>query len=410
MKRWAAVCAAAVLLLVLSGCETAPGVQGTQSFDLRSIDPPAAAGALAPNLTIVGGNVAATWLEPVAFEDGRAGHRLRFALHHGNRWADPVTVAEGDQFFANWADIPSAVEMGSGDLLAHWLAKTAPDTYAYSIFLARSQDGGASWESIGRLNSDETATEHGFARFVVEGLGARAFWLDGRAMADGGPMALRTAWIGDAIGPEQVLDDRTCECCATDAAVVDGRAVVVYRDRSEEEIRDVAWVRASNEEWTAPAIVSVDGWRIEGCPVNGPALAGHEERAVAAWFAGARDRPSVQLAFSENGGSSFAPSFVVDDAGPIGRVDVVFDHAGTAWVTWLASDNGEAEVRLQGFDEQGVATEALTVARTSPARASGFPRLAVLGNNLYIAWVDVREEEPQRLRVREVSTDALSRG
>jgi len=292
---------AAVLLSGTACTSPSPeGLPAAPSSVARQVDPPAEAEALAPNLAVVDDSVAATWLEPTGGEQ-RSGHRLRFSLLAGEAWSDPVTIAEGGDFFANWADLPAVVEMGNGDLLAHWLAKTADDTYAYSIFLARSSDGGASWRTVGKLNADDTATEHGFVSWVGEGNGARAFWLDGRGMAEGKPMALRTAHIGEVIGPEEVLDERTCECCSIGAARTDAGAVLVYRDRSSEEIRDIARVRRRGDGWSTTELVHADGWRIDGCPVNGPEIAAREEQAVVAWFTGASSGPNpgpaVKLAF-----------------------------------------------------------------------------------------------------------------
>jgi len=375
-----------------------------------SLDPPAAVGSLGPNLAIAGGELVASWIEPVS-----EGHRLRFSRLSGDRWSTPVTISEGDDFFANWADFPEVVDLGEGALMAHWLAKTAADTYAYSIFLARSDDGGASWQPFGRLNDDDTPTEHGFVSFVREQGAARAFWLDGRATVEGGPMSLRTALVGSQVGPAEVLDRRICDCCSTDAAVTAAGPVVVYRDRSKEEIRDISLVRRTREGWASPEPVSADGWRIEGCPVNGPEIAVDGERATVAWFTAGGDRPTVRLAFSVDSAATFAPPLLVAGDDSMGRVDVVLDDDGSAWVSWLSlaedpsGDASEgkaggagARVRLRRFGPEGPLGEDQTVAVTAAGRSSGVPRLERLGDVLYLAWVEVREGS-SRIRLRRFS-------
>jgi hypothetical protein len=403
------------LALLIAACtgpvqEDARGPLGTSWL---SLDPPAQPSALAPNLAVVDGSVAATWLEPVAAGDGsegdRTGHRLRFSRLSGQSWSPPITVAEGDDFFANWADLPAVVEMGNGDLLAHWLAKTAEDTYAYSIFLARSDDGGSSWRALGQLNADTTPTEHGFVSWVSEGEGARAFWLDGRAMEDGGPMALRTAHVGDVIGPEELLDEQTCECCSTDATVTEAGPVVVFRDRSKEEIRDVWRVSRRGDGWSAPEIVHADGWQIAGCPVNGPSIAARDEQAVVGWYSGAETETStgstVKLAFSGDGAESFEEPLVLDVGRLLGRVDVALDDRGDAWVVWIRQQDdpaaGEtAEIRLQRVPQGEQVGQATLVATTSASRASGFPRLATLDGFVYVGWIDLSDGEPSRIRLQ----------
>lgn len=380
-----------------------------------AIDPPAVAGAFAPNLAVVEGELAATWLEPAELSTTQSitdsetteGHRLRFSRLGTEGWSEPITVAEGEDFFANWADFPAAIEAGEGTLYAHWLEKTAEDTYAYSIFLARSADGGESWVALGKLNSDSTPTEHGFVAFVPEEEGARAFWLDGRGMVDGGPMALRTAAIGvesdGGIGSEEVLDERICECCSTDAAVGAGGPIVVYRDRSEAEVRDIGVIRTTDAGWSEPALVANDDWEIAGCPVNGPEIDADGERVAVAWFTSAGDRPRVQIAFSEDSGAAFGDPVVVDDGSVLGRVDVVVAEAGGAWVSWVSQVGDHAEIKVQQVSSAGPTGEPRVVAETSAARASGFPRLDRLGERLFMAWVEVDEDRSaSRVRIQEL--------
>ncbi len=375
----------------------------------RPLDPPAAADAFAPDLAIAGGALVATWLERVEGPDeGPRRHRVRFARLVGDAWSAPATVAEGDDFFANWADFPSVVEGGDGALYAHWLAKTGDETYAYSIFLARSGDGGASWEPLGTLNDDATPTEHGFVSYLPEAAGVRAFWLDGRGMVEGKPMTLRTAAItGAGPGPAEILDDRVCECCSTDAAATARGPAVVYRDRSAGEIRDVSVVRRSPDGWTSPTPVYDDGWKIPGCPVNGPEIDAAGELAAVAWFTAPDEAPQVRLAFSEDAGASFGPVVPIDAEGPMGRVDVVLDVNGDALVSWLATDGEGGEVRIRRVGRDGSVGSPVAAGATAASRAAGFPRLARLGDRLYLAWTEIAGEAPSRVRLLELATGAV---
>ena len=59
-----------------------------------------------------------------------------------------------------------------------------------------------------------------------------------------------------ALAPEVPLDTRICDCCQTSVARTSDGPVIVYRDRSPEEIRDIYIVRRVGRTWTAPAAVS----------------------------------------------------------------------------------------------------------------------------------------------------------
>lgn len=406
---------------LLAGCDREPPVPV-----VHEIPSPAGAGALGPNLALTSQGVFLSWLEPEVVPNEEPRHALRVAeLEQGSApaWSVPATVTSGAAFFANWADFPAVTDLAGG-LLAHWLERIGEDDYAYGVRLARSLDHGATWQPLGFLHDDRSPAEHGFVSFVPlrEGAGGvQAFWLDGRDMAGGGPMTLRTVRVpADAGGfsastlgeleaapASTVLDDRVCECCQTDAALAAGGPVVVYRDRSDDEVRDIWIVRATGAGWSEPRRVAEDGWRIPGCPVNGPAVAASGQRVVVAWFTGAGDRPTVKVASSADGGASFGDALVLDGEAPLGRVDVAI--AGeTSWVTWLARSPEGAAVRLAALGLGRGGSPALqgppaTLAATGGARSSGFPRtLALDGGRLLVAWVDT--EDGQRVRTASVDT------
>jgi hypothetical protein len=163
---------ALVILAALAACARDRPPEAGAGGALAAADPPAAPGALAPNLAADGEGALLSWLEPVgAGEAGAAEHRLRVARFDGERWGEARTVRAGAGFFANWADTPSVVVEADGRWLAHWLEKLGAETYAYGVRLAWSADGGASWSEPVRLHDDASATEHGFVS-LVSGAGA----------------------------------------------------------------------------------------------------------------------------------------------------------------------------------------------------------------------------------------------
>ncbi|HEX5726198.1 MAG TPA: hypothetical protein VFX98_12075, partial [Longimicrobiaceae bacterium] len=234
-----------------------------------------------------------------------------------------------------------------------------------------------------------------------------AVWLDGRRYApapDGGEptkeMMLLSALLGPdgTVGLEHRLDERICDCCQTGLALTARGPVVVYRDRTAGEIRDVSIVRRVDGAWTAPAPVHADGWRIEACPVNGPAVAAEGERVAVAWFTGARDTAKVNVAFSDDAGASFSAPVRVDGGAPAGRVDVELAAGGGALVSWLERIGGDtAEVRVRHVAAGGAPGEPRTVARSGAARASGFPRMVRAGGRVVFAWTV--PGEPTRVEV-----------
>lgn len=378
---------------------------------VETLDSPAPEGSYAPELTRAGDGVILSWLEEVEPESERTA-RLRWARLGPRGWGAVGEVPVGAQLFANWADRPAVVETAPGELVAHWLQMVGDGTYAYGVAMAHSSDAGASWQEAGWLHEDRSLQEHGFVSWALGSGELWAVWLDGRAMGDGGPMQLRALALDPASptgeGPDaagEVLDERVCECCDTDAALGPAGPVVVYRDRSENEVRDVGVVRRTAAGWSEPALIHDDGWVIHGCPVNGPAIAADGERLAVAWFTlGADQVPRVRLAASNDGGRTFAPPVTLaegEDAGnPLGRIDLVFGPAGNAWVSWLVQRSDDrAEIVLASVDPAGQPGPARVVTETTPSRAAGVPRLERAGDRLVVAWVEAPPDGGSR-RVR----------
>ncbi len=392
----------------------APAAAAAPLADLRPVVSPAAAGSAEPHLTVApDGRVWLSWLERRA----RGGHALRGARLEGTRWSRPFTIAEGDSFFANWADFPTLLPRGGDHLTAHYLWKTAEETYAYDVRLVQSTDGGRTWSPPVVPHRDGTPTEHGFVSLIPSPGGTRVVWLDGRnAVRDSAghtlhgeegaaEMTLRTAVLGadGSLADETLLDARVCDCCQTAAVATGQGALVAFRDRSPEEIRDIALVRLADGRWMDPYPLHADGWKIAGCPVNGPALAAEGDHVAAAWYSGAGDTSRVLAAFSSDGGRTFGTPVRVDGGDPLGRVHVALLTGGDALVAWLEVREKEALCQVRRVGRQGAVGPAMTVARTAAARASGFPRLVRSGHRVVLAWTEAVKPSRVRTAVARVS-------
>lgn len=380
--RWIA-CALAALAL---GCGAGEGAPVPAEFS-------AAPGSAQPNLARApDGAAVLTWLEP---EVGRR-HALRVAVRTAGRWSEPRTIVASDSFFVNWADFPSLVALRDGSWIVHWLARVPGGVYAYHVRLAVSRDRGATWSDPITAHADDSPQEHGFVAMVPwDDSTAAVVWLDGRAMRLAGPaeeaegdmtLRSRTVTSGGRLGPETLLDARTCECCQTALARTASGLVAAYRDRSPEEIRDIAVVRLVGGQWTAPKAVAQDGWHYPGCPVNGPALSAAGDTLAIAWYTAAGDAPRVFAAFSPDGGATWGAPRRVDDGHPLGRVDVELLGDGSALVTWLESGQGRAEVRARRVPSEGRRPRSWRVTESAEQRSSGFPRQLRVGDEVLFAW------------------------
>jgi hypothetical protein len=186
-----------------------------------------------------------------------------------------------------------------------------------------------------------------------------------------------------------IVDRDACSCCSTDIAETARGPIAVYRDREPDEIRDISIVRHVNGRWTSPAPVHRDGWVINGCPTNGPAIAAAGTTVAVAWFTAANDQPRVNVAFSADAGATFSSPVRVDDGNPVGWPDVVMMEDGRVVVSWLERGAaGKGWLRVREVSPTGRQT-AHTIATASSGRTTGIPMMARLpGGDLLLAWRD----------------------
>ncbi len=383
------------------------GKEESVTFAFQSIPTPCKEGG-EPNLFVTkSGDVYLSWVEFL----NDTTDALMFSKLENGQWGKATEIARGNDWFVNWADFPSLIlyENDGASLAAHWLQKSTFGTYDYDVHVSQSVDGGKNWGPPFILHRDSIAAEHGFVTLMpISEERIFATWLDGRntkastqssvggsesghGHGHGGAMTLRAAEF-DRDGnlyEEAELDGRICDCCQTDAALTANGPIVVYRNRSDSEMRDIGIVRKVNGKWTAPKIVHADNWEITGCPVNGPAVAAKGDFVAVTWFTAASGGGEIKVAFSKDAGNSFSAPFRIDDGDPTGRVDLEIVEGETVLVTWLENTGEEAEIHAAKVSPTGKHGESISLVSTSPARSSGFPVLAKMGKHFMLAWTAV---------------------
>jgi hypothetical protein len=387
-----------LLLILFINCSDSTTKTGDENA-LQLLNSPTDTASAQPYLfTDKNGSVYLSWVQKAKGE-----HLLKFAILQNDEWSQPITITSGNNWFVNWADYPLIASDGNNNLLAHVLQKSADGTFTYDVKLTASSDNGRSWSDLKILHDDGKKAEHGFVSLVPFEESFFVSWLDGRntvnesadanAHHDGGHhgnMSLRGAVV-DKKGSktaEWQLDEKVCDCCQTTAAITENGPVVIYRDRSDEEIRDISIVRFVNGNWTEPKTIHNDNWKIAGCPVNGPRSAAEGNFLAIAWFTSANEQPQVNLIFSNDGGANFEKPIRIADTNTIGRVDVVMLDKNSVMVSWMEG----AEIKAMKVHKDRRKENPITIAVSSDARSSGFPQMTKSGNHLIFAWTDDKEK------------------
>jgi hypothetical protein len=220
-----------------------------------------------------------------------------------------------------------------------------------------------------------------------------------------GMMTLRSAILDrqGGVSEERELDETTCSCCQTDATRSAARTRVVYRDRRVNEIRDIATVtRSAMGEWATPRIVHPDGWRIEGCPVNGPALAVNGKRELIVWPTGASGTTTVHYVVREVD-RLIARNALEPGSRLLGRLDAAAWGSGFL-ASWIGTHESQSGLFVAEINSSGAQLAPVNVAPVSMTRLSGNPRIASGGARALIVWA-----EPATGKGQQVSYAVLSR-
>ncbi|MGB0132957.1 hypothetical protein [Dokdonella sp.] len=381
-------------------------------FEVSALALPAMDSGAQPDLVgSANGSLFLSWTEKLD-----TGHRLRFSrlleaeegdTNAEDRWLPAQTIASGDDWFVNWADTPHLVAFGDGTLWAHWLRKNGTAIYDYGVALVHSGDQGQTWSAPIRLEPEGARLDYGFVSLWEQHEGVLGIgWLDSRQKQPpheghdehhdhgGGAMMLRAATF-DAAGVrtgDWALDTATCDCCPTSVAMTSDGAVLAYRGRTTEEVRDIQLVRLDGRAWSQPVTVHADNWIFAGCPVNGPAVVASGKQVWVAWYTEGGGQPAVRIARSRDAGRKFdSPLQVAQGKAQLGRVDMAMD-ANNVWLTWLveSSKDNAQQLMLARIDaKSGTLMQRGVVADiAAKGRASGLPQIQVQEGDAWLVWTD----------------------
>ena len=186
------------------------------------------------------------------------------------------------------------------DIVVLWTARTGTT----QIKMARSGDGGKTFGAEKVLESPSAGGDRGWPSLATDAAGgAHAIWLDHRGLAanreagaghtghaagashDGAAMAQKSAlyYASSTGGREHEVAKGVCYCCKT-ALAIDGAGTIytAWRHVYPGNLRDMAFSvsRDKGRTFSTPVRVSEDGWSINGCPDDGPALAVDAQNVV----------------------------------------------------------------------------------------------------------------------------------
>ena len=367
----------------------------------------------APWIAAQGRDVAVTW---AAASGGKSDIFVAMSTDAGATFSDPVHVNTVPGEGRVGGEIPPRVALRGR-------ARTTPEVVVAwnatdrgtQIKIARSVDGGKTFGTPASLQPAGAAGDRGWHSLTLDDEGvAHLLWLDHRGLSgpktehahgvaaddtDGVAMAqtssLYYASFGARVSTERAVTSGVCYCCKTAIVALPGGTLVsAWRHVYAGNMRDMAFTmsRDGGASFAPPARVSADGWSINGCPDDGPALAaGPDERVHIVWPTVIPGTEPVGALFYSTLGASgtFASRTRIPTLGSPkpSHPQVVVDGSGRMVVAWDESWGG---VRTAAYSVAERAADGAV--RFGPAMrfaAEGptlYPVMAGLADGVVAAW------------------------
>jgi hypothetical protein len=366
--------------------------------------PPAPQAALAipnrvnstPWVAAAGSFVAVAW---AAAASGKGDVFLATSRDSGRTFSAPVRVnaAEGTARISGEIAPRVTVSAGANNgpiVTVTWNAREA----VTAIKTARSRDGGRTFVEEKTLQKAGAIGDRGWQASTLDARGTlHSIWLDHRAMAaskaasdrsehngqhDGVAMAQRSAlyYAADG-GAERELFKGVCYCCKTAmASGPKGEIYAAWRHVFAGNMRDMAFTlsRDGGKSFTPLIRVNQDGWSIQGCPDDGPAMTVDAKGTVhLVWPTVAHEQGVILYATSADGTSFTTPVRVptLGGAKP-SHPQVTTSAAGRVFVAWDEVRDG---IRRAAIAPIGGAPQIL-------GDTTSYPVMAATASGLVAVW------------------------
>jgi len=311
-----------------------------------------------------------------------------------------VPISGEDVSILSHGEQSPRVAMTRTGIYALW--QQMADAGSGRIMSARSLSWGESFDNPVQVSDKGVRGYRGFASIGVGPNGdLYAVWLDERDNSDPNQdtssiYLAKSLDRGATFGRNLRIAEHACPCCRPSLAFgPHGELFVAWRRVFSGEIRDmvVSTSRDGGQTFAEPVRVHDDGWKLNGCPDSGPALAETNSDLYIAWMTEGTDaRPRIQLARSVDAAPSFSePRDISRDILDPNHPALVSGSDGTLWLVFqgrVPSANGNWN-KTQGYVVQIASDGSPSLAGPIPGSESSisYPTLALgSGERMFLAW------------------------
>lgn len=274
------------------------------------------------------------------------------------------------------------------------------------VRLLRSVDGGKTFSAPTTIHRDRQVITHRFESLAFDRSGVlHAVWIDKRdlalAMSKAGETAGKSsAYAGAAIyrnesrdgggsfGPDIKLADHSCECCRIALTPTPaGGVAAMWRHVFAPNIRDHAFA-VLGDEANSLVRASLDGWKLDGCPHHGPALAPAQPGGYhAVWFGDRAGRAAVRYGRLASDGTPQGEAREIPD--PRAEHADIATAGHQVAIAWRSYDGAQTRLKAWVSVDDG-ANFVLHDLAASPEQ-NDYPRLLATSQGIRVLWRTAKE-------------------
>jgi hypothetical protein len=302
----------------------------------------------------------------------------------------------------------------AGDMLAVlWTSRRAGQT---QVRVAVSQDQGRTFGASRAVTPDGAPGTRGWGALLIDkDQRIQAVWLDTRIAAASAEPPVSSAkppaptehhmhganmpstrqdLYAAVIDPHGAINERlvatnVCFCCKTAIAQTDAGLAAAWRDVYPGSLRDISFARLDDSPEITRVRVAEDGWQINGCPEDGPAMAadpqGHPHVVWPTLVTGEKPAKGVFYAKSADG-RTFSPRVRLDDgAGSATHPAVAVASSGVVMAIWEMTPGAEGQDhRIEARAYRGDVWQPVQVLTHGTSASS--PAIAATPLGFVLAW------------------------
>lgn len=302
----------------------------------------------------------------------------------GRHYSTPVAIhSDAQRIISRSGDRPALAIDENGQVAIIYYAATR---HGVTPYLALSVNRGAHFEKARPLAEPSRTIEQSMVQLATGADStAHLFWYEAGEHQHGATLYYgATASLTSLQAPQQSSANALCECCRPAVAFNrHGEPVFFGRMMFPDGSRDHVLL---NLETAKVQRTTADFWRINACPMHGPALAiDHNDTYHVAWFTRGEARQGLFYAYSTDQGGHFSEPRMIGNPARTPRHATLLTADDSVFLAWEEYDQGNTYLMImQSTDAGNTWSEPASTASTTGR--SDYPTLVSNGLQSFVSW------------------------